>query len=206
MLNQPVDDLLALGILGVDGDRALVAVEHREIEAVRAFDVAQLPARDVADARPLDFDHVRPHITEQLGAGRARLHVCEVEHTHAVERLASLAIGPAARTRQAIAVFPRRGLLGRLLDGGPFRGALRPALRLHLLLFPARRHRSSPKSSFTLQVGGTVGLRRARSFLFQRALRVEIADAAALATGGRIDDCIDQGRLAAVHRRVYGAL
>ena len=96
MLDQPVDDLLALRVLGVDGDRALVAVEHREIEAVRAFDVAQLPARDVADARPLDLDHVGAHIAEQLGAGRARLHMREVEHAHAVERLAGLAIGPAA--------------------------------------------------------------------------------------------------------------
>src|ERR1700758_4497583 len=87
MLDQAVEDFLALGMLGVDGDRALVAVEHGEIEAVGAFDVTQLAARDVAAARPLDLDAVCAHIGEQLRAGWARLHVGEVEDAHAVERL-----------------------------------------------------------------------------------------------------------------------
>ena len=93
MLDQPLEDFLALGVLGVDGDRALVAVEHREVEAVRALHVAQLAARDVADAGPLDLDHVGAHVGEQLRAGRARLHVGEIEDAHAVERLAGLADG-----------------------------------------------------------------------------------------------------------------
>src|SRR5260221_14775936 len=38
--------------------------------------------------------------------------------------------------------------------------------------------------------------------LLQRALRVEVADAAALAAGGRVDHRVDQRRLAGVHRRV----
>jgi len=64
--------------------------------------VAQLPARDVADAGPLDLDHVRPHIGEKLRAGRARLHMREVEHLDAVERLASLTPRLCARLRQPI--------------------------------------------------------------------------------------------------------
>src|SRR5262249_32728260 len=43
-------------------------------------------------------------------------------------------------------------------------------------------------------------------FLLQRALRVEVAAAAALAAGRRIDHRVDQGRLAGVHGRVHGAL
>src|SRR5579871_3157172 len=43
-------------------------------------------------------------------------------------------------------------------------------------------------------------------FLLQRALRVEVADAAALRARGRIDHRVDQRRLAGIHRRVDGAL
>ena len=91
MLHQPIEDFLALGMLGVDRDRALRAIEHGEIEAVGALHVAQLAARDVADAGPFDLDHVGAHIGEQLRAGRPRLHVREVENFHAFERPARLA-------------------------------------------------------------------------------------------------------------------
>src|SRR5215468_5773692 len=119
MFDQPVEDFLALGMLGVDGDRALVTVEHGEIEAVGAFDVAQLAARDVADAGPLDLDNVGAHISQKLRAGRPRLHVGEVEHPHAVERLAGLAPGLAAGRWQARALARPIGtrLLGRLARG-----------------------------------------------------------------------------------------
>src|SRR5215472_4718828 len=50
---------------------------------------------------------------------------------------------------------------------------------------------------------GTSGL---KSFLLQRALRIEIADTAALAAGCRVDHCIDESRLAGIHRRVDRAL
>src|SRR5262249_47043737 len=42
-------------------------------------------------------------------------------------------------------------------------------------------------------------------FLPQHALRVEIADTAALAAGGGINRRVDQRRLAGIHRRVDGA-
>ena len=88
--HQTVEDFLALGMLAVDGDRALRAVEHREIKTVGAFDVAQLAAGDVARARPLHLDHVGAHEGEKLGAGRSGLHVGEIENAHAVERPARL--------------------------------------------------------------------------------------------------------------------
>src|SRR5690606_27716736 len=47
-LEQIDEDLLAFGRFHVHGDRALVAVEHREVEAVGIRDIAQLPARGVA--------------------------------------------------------------------------------------------------------------------------------------------------------------
>src|ERR1051326_2265305 len=44
-----------------------------------------------------------------------------------------------------------------------------------------------------------------RLFLTNHALRVEVADAAALGAGGRIDHRVDEGRLAGIHRRLDGA-
>ena len=65
-------------------DRALVVVQHREVEAVHAGDVAQLAARGVAFAGALDLDHVGAEPCQQLRAGRARLHVREIENADAV--------------------------------------------------------------------------------------------------------------------------
>ena len=95
-LHQMVEHLLALGIFGIDGDRAFATVEHGEVEAVGALHVAQLAAGDVANSRPLDLDHVRAHEGEKLGAGWPRLHVREVEHANAVERPAR----PSPRLRR----------------------------------------------------------------------------------------------------------
>src|ERR1700716_3060916 len=44
------------------------------------------------------------------------------------------------------------------------------------------------------------------SLLAQHALRVEVADAAALGAGPWIDRRVDEGRLAGVHRQVHRAL
>ena len=57
-LDEPGEDLLALVGLGVDGDRALVAIEHGEIQAVDVGQVTELLAGDVAAARQLDLDDV----------------------------------------------------------------------------------------------------------------------------------------------------
>ena len=81
-LLQQVDEyLLALGALHIDGNRALVAVEHREVERVRGWHVTQLAARRVA-LRRLELDHVRAHPCQQLRARRPRLHVGHVEDAH----------------------------------------------------------------------------------------------------------------------------
>ena len=84
-LHQALEDLEALLVLAVDGDRTLVVVQHREIEAVRVRHVLQLAARDVAHARTLDLDHVGAEPGEKLGAGGARLHVGEIENANVFE-------------------------------------------------------------------------------------------------------------------------
>ena len=102
-LHQPLEHGHALLALGVERDRALVVVEHGEIEAVGARHVLQLAARDVALAGPLDLDHVGAEPGQQLGAGRARLDVREVEDLDAVERLAVLAPRLASTSSGALA-------------------------------------------------------------------------------------------------------
>ena len=199
-LDQPIEDFLALGMLGVDGDRALRAVEHGEIEAVGALHVAQLAARDVADARPFDLDHVGAHIGEKLRAGRPRLHVGEVENLDAVERPARLAprlgdSAAASRSPLRPCGFRRRLLrleLSRLLGGFLRRGFFRRgfaalislwlscALPSFLSLF-----RSCPLLRATIFRSNKAAAARRYFFLRQLALRVEVADAAALAAGRR---------------------
>ena len=116
----------ALRVLGVDGDRALVVVEHGEVERVRALHVDQLAARDVADAGTLDLDDVGAEPGEQLRAGRARLHMREVEDAHAVERLAVLA-ERLLRQSSAAPLPLRLSWLRGFLRGG-FATALRTRL------------------------------------------------------------------------------
>src|ERR1700722_9211978 len=70
-LDQCGEDFLALGILGVERDRALVIVEHGEIQAVGIRDILQLAARNIADAGALDLDHVGAEPRQQLRARRA---------------------------------------------------------------------------------------------------------------------------------------
>src|SRR5260370_23078440 len=89
-------------MLGVDGDRALVVVQHGEIEAVDIGDVAQLAARDVADARPLHFDHIGAEPGEKLRAGRPRLHMGEIQDSDAVECLTHY---PAPKFRPCVPVI-----------------------------------------------------------------------------------------------------
>ena len=134
-LHQALQHLHALLALGVERDRALVVVEHGEIEAVGARHVLQLAARDVAGARPLDLDHVGAEPREKLRAGRARLDMREVEDLHAIERLAVLAPRLARHLGQAVAVcLLGNELENRLLRRLGFLGSLVLALRLLVLL------------------------------------------------------------------------
>src|SRR5665213_2538084 len=86
-LDQRGQDFLALRVLGVERDRALVVVEHGEIQAVDVRHVLQLTARDIADARALDLDNVGAEPRQQLRAGRSRLDVGEIENANALQRL-----------------------------------------------------------------------------------------------------------------------
>jgi hypothetical protein len=81
LLDQFLKDLFALGILHVHRDRALVAVQHGEVQAVGIRHIAQLPARRIT-LRRLELDHVRAHPGQQLRTGRPRLHMGHVEDAH----------------------------------------------------------------------------------------------------------------------------
>lgn len=84
--DQLGEDLLAALALHVEGDASLVAVQHREVEAVDAGDVAQLLAGDVARGR-LQLDHVSAEPGQELGAGRTRLHMGHVEDADTIQCL-----------------------------------------------------------------------------------------------------------------------
>ncbi len=84
LLDQRFEDRLPLRILGVDRDRALVRVEHREIQTVHARNVAQLAARHVPFAGAFHLDDVGAQPREQLRTRRTRLHVREIEDANAV--------------------------------------------------------------------------------------------------------------------------
>src|SRR3546814_6914404 len=85
-LDQALQHLLALLGLGVERDRALVVVQHGEVEAVDIGDVAKLAAGGVADTRALDLDHVGAEPGQQLRAGRPGLHMGEIKDTDTFER------------------------------------------------------------------------------------------------------------------------
>jgi hypothetical protein len=86
-LNQFGQDLSALVGLEVEREAPLVAVEHREVEAVDARNVAELGARDIATARQFDLDNVRAEPGQDLGATGTRLNVGEIENADAGQRL-----------------------------------------------------------------------------------------------------------------------
>src|SRR5687768_15758917 len=68
-LDQRFENLLSLRIPGIDRDRALIPVEHREIQAVYARNVTELAASDVPLAGAFHLDHVGSEPSEKLRAG-----------------------------------------------------------------------------------------------------------------------------------------
>ncbi len=80
-----VSTSLPVVVLGVQLDRALVVVQHGEIQAVRTRHIDQLLARRVADTGTFDLDHIRAEPGQQLRAGRARLNMGEIEYLDAFE-------------------------------------------------------------------------------------------------------------------------
>src|SRR5437870_8615255 len=53
MFNQRLEHLFSFRMFGIERDRALVGVQHSEVETVHAGDIAQLLARDIAHAGAL---------------------------------------------------------------------------------------------------------------------------------------------------------
>src|SRR3954451_5391373 len=86
-VDQLAEDLLALVGLHVEGEAPLVAVEHREVEAVHVGQIAQLAAGDVPAAGLLDLDDVGSHPGQELRADRAGLHMRHVHDADALEGL-----------------------------------------------------------------------------------------------------------------------
>ena len=84
-LDQPGQHLLASLGLRVQLDRALVVVQHGEIQAVSPRHIDQLLARCIANPRPLDLDHIRAEPRQKLGAGRTRLNMGKVKNLDAFE-------------------------------------------------------------------------------------------------------------------------
>ncbi len=78
-LDQIDQHVLPHRVLEVDRDGSLVAVEHREVEAVGVGDVAQLSAGHVARRR-FQLDDVRAQKAHELAAGGPGLNVRHVEH------------------------------------------------------------------------------------------------------------------------------
>ena len=205
MLDEFVEYALALRMLRVDRDRTLVVIEHGEVERIRALHVDQLAARDVADTGTLHLDDVRAEPRQQLRAGRAGLDVREIENLDAVERLAVLAVGLVRHFRRA--GLGRTRLLHGLFGGRlcsllrNFLGRLaRYGFRLHGLLrflFGFLCHVSiSPETKPCVEHANRATRPAVELFLLQCALRIEIADAAALAAGGRVEHGIDERRFA----------
>src|SRR3954465_986353 len=87
LVDQLAEDLLALVRLHVEGERPLVAVQHREVERVHVGQVAQLAAGDVPAAGLLDLDDVGSHPGQELRADRAGLHVRHVKDADTLEGL-----------------------------------------------------------------------------------------------------------------------
>ena len=85
LLDQLPKNLLSFWGLGVNGDAALIAVEHGEIQAVDIRQVPELLAGDIAPPRQFDFDDVRAEPGEHLGARRPHLDVGHVKNTDSVQ-------------------------------------------------------------------------------------------------------------------------
>ena len=84
-LYQPLDDPLRLGLLEIEREGLLVAVDAEEIRAFGADERRSPPARIVAAAGLLDLDHARAHVGEQHRAERARQHAREVDDEQAFQ-------------------------------------------------------------------------------------------------------------------------
>jgi hypothetical protein len=77
--------VLTVRIAPIDGDRALVMIQHRKIQAVDIGDITQLTAGDVTHARPFHLNYVSAKPREQLRAGRPRLNMGKIENSDTIQ-------------------------------------------------------------------------------------------------------------------------
>ena len=85
--DERLQHVVTIWVLGVQRNRTLVAVHHREVQAVDIRNVTQLGARDVAGSRALDLDHVGAEPGEKLRANRPGLDMREVQDPNTFEWL-----------------------------------------------------------------------------------------------------------------------
>ena len=113
------------GLLQVDRDRTLAAVAH-EVQRAHPVDPHADPACDVADARPLDLDHLGALVGEQRGRVRTGERDRAVEDADAVVGARSLR---ELRVQCAAARAGRctRGPTGRHREVGHAHGRARRA-------------------------------------------------------------------------------
>ena len=87
-LDQPGENLLALFGFQIEGDAALVAIEHGEIQAVHIRNVPQLRAGDVSPARQFNLDHIRAQVAQQLRRRWPGLDVRHIQNFNSFQSLA----------------------------------------------------------------------------------------------------------------------
>ena len=95
---QPHHQLAAFGLLQVDGDRLLVAVDRGEVAAERPQLVVGMVGPDdarVVAVERLDLDDLRALVGQQHGAERAGQHLREIDDADAIES-AGRHVGPRA--------------------------------------------------------------------------------------------------------------
>src|SRR6185295_10225302 len=83
--DQLLQNRAPFGVLEVERDAFLVAVDAEEIRALAAKKWWSPRAGVVAFARLFDLDHARAHVAEQHRAVRARQHPRQVEHGDSIE-------------------------------------------------------------------------------------------------------------------------
>ena len=107
LLEKPVQDLPSFGVLEIERDAFLVAVDAEEVRAFAAKERRAPATGVVPSARLLDLDDPGAHVAEQHRAIRPGKHPGEVENRETVERtrhlqtilssLAMLAVAPDSR-------------------------------------------------------------------------------------------------------------
>ena len=85
VLNQLYENFLPLVRLGVEGDAAFIAIQHREVEAIDIRNILQLPTRRITNTRAFNFQNIGTKPSQQLCTGRTRLDMRHVQNFYAFQ-------------------------------------------------------------------------------------------------------------------------